>query len=139
MLVFAKLLLVDEGAQVPAREPHLEAVVAHVVEGGGGEDLPEAAALELLRHDGGEEVQHRVGLSGRQKKISTFEGVQWPKFDFQRLRELTSTYRLLQLRDVLGVRARLLLVRGLVKCVPALAYHFCLNLPATFSQPRTSH
>jgi len=63
MLVFAKLLLVDEGAQVPAREPHLEAVVAHVVEGGGGEDLPEAAALELLRHDGGEEVQHRVGLS----------------------------------------------------------------------------
>ena len=91
MLVFAKLLLVDEGAQVPAREPHLEAAVAHVVEGGGGEDLPEAAALELLRHDGGEEVQHRVGLSGRQKKISTFEGVQWPKFDFQRLRELAST------------------------------------------------
>ena len=74
MLVFAKLLLVDEGAQVPAGEPHLEAVVAHVVEGGGGEDLPEAAALELLRHDGGEEVQHRVGLSGRQKKYPHLKG-----------------------------------------------------------------
>ena len=31
-----------------------------------------------------------------------------------------------------------ILVRGLVKLVPALTYHFCLNLPATFSQPRTS-
>ena len=28
-------------------------------------------------------------------------------------------------------------VGGLVKFVPAVAYHFCLNLPATFSQPRT--
>ena len=28
-------------------------------------------------------------------------------------------------------------VRGLVKFVTAVAYHFCLNLPATFSQPRT--
>ena len=74
MLVLAKLLLVDEGAEVPARQPHPEAVVAHVVEGGGGEDPPEAAALELLRHDGGEEVQHRVGLSVRQK-ISIFEGL----------------------------------------------------------------
>ena len=25
-----------------------------------------------------------------------------------------------------------------MKLVPAVAYHFCLNLPATFSQPRTS-
>ena len=24
-----------------------------------------------------------------------------------------------------------------MKFVPAVAYHFCLNLPATFSQPRT--
>ena len=29
------------------------------------------------------------------------------------------------------------LVCGLVKFVPAVAYHFCLNLPGTFSQPRT--
>ena len=31
-------------------------------------------------------------------------------------------------------------VQGLVKfkLVPAVAYRFCLNLPATFSQPRTS-
>ena len=28
-------------------------------------------------------------------------------------------------------------VRGLVKFVLAVAYHFCLNLPAIFSQPRT--
>ena len=28
-------------------------------------------------------------------------------------------------------------VRILVKYVPAVAYHFCLNLPTTFSQPRT--
>ena len=28
-------------------------------------------------------------------------------------------------------------VRGLVKFAPAVAYHFCPNLPATFSQPRT--
>ena len=27
----------------------------------------------------------------------------------------------------------------LVKFVPAVAYHLCLNLPATFSQPCTSH
>ena len=30
-----------------------------------------------------------------------------------------------------------ILVRGLVKLVPAVVHHFCLNLPATFSQPRT--
>ena len=29
-------------------------------------------------------------------------------------------------------------VRGLVKFVLAVAYHFCLSLPATFSQPRTN-
>ena len=29
-------------------------------------------------------------------------------------------------------------VRGLVKFVLAVAYHFCLNLPAIFSQPRTN-
>ena len=29
------------------------------------------------------------------------------------------------------------LVRGVVKFVPAVAYHFCLYLPTTFSQPRT--
>ena len=28
-------------------------------------------------------------------------------------------------------------VCGLVMFVPAAAYHFCLSLPATFSQPRT--
>ena len=28
-------------------------------------------------------------------------------------------------------------VTGLVKLVTAVAYHFCLNLPATFSKPRT--
>ena len=28
-------------------------------------------------------------------------------------------------------------VRGLVNFVPAVAYLFCLNLPAAFSQPRT--
>ena len=39
-------------------------------------------------------------------------------------------------RLVLGLE--IILVRGLVKLVPAVAYHFCLNLPATFSQPRTS-
>ena len=32
----------------------------------------------------------------------------------------------------------IILVRGLVKLVPAVAYHFGLNLPAAFSQPRTS-
>ena len=32
----------------------------------------------------------------------------------------------------------IILVRGLVKFVPAVAYHFCLNLLATFSQPRKS-
>ena len=32
----------------------------------------------------------------------------------------------------------IILVRGLLKLVPAAAYHFCLNLLATFSQPRTS-
>ena len=29
----------------------------------------------------------------------------------------------------------IILVRGLLKLVPAVAYHFCLNLPATFLQP----
>ena len=29
-------------------------------------------------------------------------------------------------------------MRGLMMFVPAVAHHFCLNLPATFSQPRTS-
>ena len=31
----------------------------------------------------------------------------------------------------------IILVRGLVRLDPAVAYHFCLNLFATFSQPRT--
>ena len=31
------------------------------------------------------------------------------------------------------------LVCGLTKFVRAVAYHFCLNLPATFSQPLTCH
>ena len=31
---------------------------------------------------------------------------------------------------------RKVLVRGLVKFASAFAYHFCLNLPAIFSQPR---
>ena len=62
MPVFAELFFVDESAQVPARQPHLEAVVPHVVERGGGEHLPDAAALELLRHHGGEEVQDGVGF-----------------------------------------------------------------------------
>ena len=30
-----------------------------------------------------------------------------------------------------------ILIRGLVKFVPAVAYHYCLNLPATFPQPQT--
>ena len=32
----------------------------------------------------------------------------------------------------------IILVCGLEKFVPAVAYHSCLNLPETFSQPRTS-
>ena len=67
MLVFSELFLVNEGAQIPARQPHLEAVVPHVVEGGDGENLPDAAALELLRHDGGEEVQDGVRLPAEKK------------------------------------------------------------------------
>ena len=39
---------------------------------------------------------------------------------------------------VIVLGPEIILVRGLVKLVPAVAYHFCLNLPATFSQPRTS-
>ena len=38
--------------------------------------------------------------------------------------------------DALG--PEIILVHGLVKFVPAVAYHFFLNLPATFSQPRAS-
>ena len=38
--------------------------------------------------------------------------------------------------EILG--PEIILVRGLVNLVPAVAYHFYLNLPATFSQPRTS-
>ena len=37
-----------------------------------------------------------------------------------------------------GIQSReKVLVRGLVKFALAVAYHFCLNLPAIFSQPRT--
>ena len=36
---------------------------------------------------------------------------------------------------VLGLE--IILARGLAKFVPAVAYHFCLNLPATFPQPHT--
>ena len=36
-------------------------------------------------------------------------------------------------RTVLG--PEMIMVRGLVKFIPALAYHFCLNLLVTFSQP----
>ena len=39
--------------------------------------------------------------------------------------------------SVLGLE--IILVRGLVKFVPAVAYHSSLNLPVTFSQPRTSN
>ena len=68
MLVFDELIFVDESAKIPTSQPHLEAVVQYVVERGGGEDLPDAAALELLRHDGGVEVQDRVGFPARKVK-----------------------------------------------------------------------
>ena len=72
VLVFAELFFVDEHFEVPARQPHLEAVVQHVVEGGEGEHLADAAALELLRHDGVCEVQDRVGFPARKgSSIST--------------------------------------------------------------------
>ena len=35
------------------------------------------------------------------------------------------------------VDRKMMLVRGLVKFVPAVVYHIFLNLPATFSQPCT--
>ena len=62
MLVLAELVLVDERAQIPASQPHLELLVPHVVKGGGREHLPYAAALKLLRNDSGEEVQDQVGF-----------------------------------------------------------------------------
>ena len=34
---------------------------------------------------------------------------------------------------------KIMLVCGLVKFVPAVAYHSCLNLSERFSQPRVSH
>ena len=37
------------------------------------------------------------------------------------------------------ISTRLWLVCGLVKFVPAVAYHFCLTLSAASLQPRTSH
>ena len=46
------------------------------------------------------------------------------------------TPRLLQNEDVLG--GKIILVCGFVTFVPAVAYHFCLNLPATFSQLPTN-
>ena len=39
--------------------------------------------------------------------------------------------------DLLG--QNIILVHGLVKFASAVAYHFCLNLPAPFLQPRTSN
>ena len=33
---------------------------------------------------------------------------------------------------------KIILVSGLVKFLHGVAYYFCLNLPATFSQPRAS-
>ena len=42
------------------------------------------------------------------------------------------TPRITELRKFLCI-----ILRGSVKFVPAVTYHFCLNLPATFSQPRT--
>ena len=44
-------------------------------------------------------------------------------------------YNKYRLQGLLG--PEIILVRGLVKLDPAVAYHNCLNLPATFSQPRT--
>ena len=41
------------------------------------------------------------------------------------------------IRDILG--PKILIVCGLAKFVPAVSFHFCLNLPATFSQPHTSN
>ena len=37
------------------------------------------------------------------------------------------------------LRPEIILVRGLVKFAPAVAYHFCLNLPALFSQVATKY
>ena len=74
MLVFAELFFVNEHFEVPARQPHLEAVVQHVVERGEGEHLADAAALELLRHDGVCEVQDRVGFPARKGSSISTEG-----------------------------------------------------------------
>ena len=40
-------------------------------------------------------------------------------------------------RDTFVLGREIILVSGLLKIVPAVAYHFCLSLPATFLQPRT--
>ena len=46
--------------------------------------------------------------------------------------------QLRQVSEEYTLGPKLMLVRGLVKCDPAVAYHFCLSLSATFSQPHTS-
>ena len=52
------------------------------------------------------------------------------------IRQKMSTFAILVVA-VLGTP--LWLAPGLVKLLPAVAYHFCLNLPEAFTKPRMSH
>ena len=51
-----------------------------------------------------------------------------------RMQRLTATE---QKKGIVLLGPKLMSVCGLVKFLPAVAYHFCLNIPASFSQPRT--
>ena len=51
-------------------------------------------------------------------------------------RDICCTWQGFETSSILG--PEIILVRGLVRLVPAVAYHFWLNLLATFSQPCTS-
>ena len=65
--------------------------------------------------------------AGKNQLYKTRTFASFPLFD----QELSSSWHC---KKVQGSTIRR--TPGLVNFVPALAYHFCLNLPATFTQPR---
>ena len=60
----------------------------------------------------------------------------WPVTVCTRSCNLRSISSLDAIQYIVGLE--IILVHGFVKLVTAVAYHFCLSLPATFSQPHTS-
>ena len=89
---------------------------------------------EIVRGSEGAKVS--CGRGSRMLRFARQNWTWWLKFPQKDQRLLKNSQRMNAKKSVQSWEN--FFVRGLVKFVPAVAYHFCLSLPTTLSQPRTN-